>query len=81
MRTLSAVGALLCCTFLAVRMTGMVMGIRFAAFGVRMAGQARIRVMPDDHALRRHHARESLHRQGYGQQRNRKTAENFGHRS
>ena len=80
MRRLGAVGALLGCMFRVVRVTGMIVAVRLAAF-VRMAGQARIRVMPDGHALRRHHARESLHRQGHGQQRNRKNAENFGHRS
>lgn len=38
MRGLSTVGAWLGCIFLAVRMTGMVVTVRFAAFDVRMTG-------------------------------------------
>ena len=38
MRSLSAVGTLLGCILLAVRMTGMVVIVRFAALDVRMTG-------------------------------------------
>ena len=81
MRGVSAVVALLGCILLAVRMAGMILAVRFAAFGMSMAGQPRIVVMPDGHALRRHHARQPLQRQGNGQQGNRNSAENFLHPS